>query len=98
MGVSPSGGSNGGGGITGGRDQHPPPPPEHSLTVHCDHAHYGPVCGGSAVAGVKGGQAVVVAGQIGLVGGANGGLVGETDGGGGVNRREGDVDVLIKAT
>ena len=68
MGVSPTGVRGGGGRIIGGGDLRLPSP-EHSCTVHCDHAYYGPVYGGGAEAGVKGGQAVVGAGRLGLGGG-----------------------------
>ena len=92
MGVSPAGGSNGGRGIAGGVDIRLPPT-EHSFTVHCNKAHYGLVSGSSAEAGVKGGQSVVVAGQNGCGGDADGGLGGGTDGGGEeTNRVETDTD------
>ena len=58
MGLSPAGGRDGEGGIEGGGDLRLPSP-EHSRTVYCDQAHYGPVSGGGAEAGAKGGQAVV---------------------------------------
>ena len=82
MGVSPAGGHNGRVRITGGRYIRLLFP-EHSRTVHCDQAHYGPVSGGVEEAGVKGGQAVVLAGWIGIGGYADGILGGGTDGGGG---------------
>ena len=43
--VTPDGGYDCGGGHAEGGDLcHPPP--EHSRTVHCDRAHFGPVSGG----------------------------------------------------
>ena len=72
MGVSNSGKRDDGGVITEGEDLRIPPP-EHSHTVHCSQAHYGPVPGGRAAAGVKGGQAVVVTGRLGLGEELNGG-------------------------
>ena len=82
MGLSPAGGRGGGGGTAGGGDLRLPPP-EHSRTVYYDQAHYGPVSGGGAEAGVKGGQAVVGAGRTGFGGDADGDSGGGTDGGGG---------------
>ena len=79
MGVSSSIGRDGGGGINGGWYLHLPPP-EHSRTVYCDQAHYGPVSGVRAEAGVKGGQAVVGEGRLGLLGDTYGGLGDETYG------------------
>ena len=58
MGLSPAGESDGGGGITREVDLRLPPP-EHSRTVYCDQAHYGPVSDGGSEAWVKGGKAVV---------------------------------------
>ena len=81
MDVSPSGGSDSGGGVTVGVDLHILPP-EHSRTVHCYQAHYGPISGGGAEARVKGGKVVVGSIRIGLGGDAYGGLGGGTDGGG----------------
>ena len=46
-------------------------PPEHSCKVYCNQYHHGPVSGDGAKAGVKGGQAVVVSGRIGLGGDAD---------------------------
>ena len=80
--VSPSGGRGGRGGVTGCGDLSLLYP-KYSHKVHCDQAHYGPVSSGGAEAGVKGGQAVVVTGRIGLGGDADGGSGGGTDGGGG---------------
>ena len=77
MGVFPSGGSNGRGGIKE-YGYLLLSPPEHSCTVHCIQAHYGPVSGGEAEAGVNGGQAVVGSGRLGLGGDADGGLGGVT--------------------
>ena len=78
MGVSLSGGRGGRGGIIGGGDLRLPPT-EHSCTVHYNQAHYVPVFGGSAEAGVKGGQVVVGAGRLRLgddVSGVSGGETG----------------------
>ena len=58
LGLLPAEGCNGRGGVAGGGDLRLPSP-EHSRTVYCDQAHYGPVSGGGAEAGAKGGQAVV---------------------------------------
>ena len=52
---------------------------ENSRTVYCNQAHYGPVYGGGAEAGVKGGQVVVVAGRLRIGGGVGGVSGGETD-------------------
>ena len=79
--VSPAVGRDCGGGITGGGDLNIPSL-EHSYTVHCDQAHYGPVSGGGAAAGFKGVQAVVGSGQILLGGDVNVGSGGGTDVGG----------------
>ena len=67
MGVSPTGCCDGRGGINGGGDLSILPP-EHSCTVYCNQAHYGPVSSREAQKGVKGGHAVVVEGQIGIGG------------------------------
>ena len=68
MGISPTRGLNVGGRITGGGDLRLTPP-EHSSTVYFDQAHYGLVSGGGVEAGFKGGQVVVGAGRLRLVGG-----------------------------
>ena len=81
MDIPPAGGLDGGGGTIGGGDPCLPPP-DHSRTVHCDQAHYGPVSGGGAAAGFKGVQAVVGSGQILLGGDVNVGSGGGTDVGG----------------
>ena len=81
MGVSLAGGNNSGGGIIGIGDLKLLPP-EHSHLVHGDQAHYGHVSGGGAEAGIKVGQAMVLAGRLGLGGDADGVLGGGTDGGG----------------
>ena len=60
MGVCPSGGRGGRGGIIGVGDLCLPRP-EQIYTVHCDQAYYGPVSGGGAETGIKGGQEVVAA-------------------------------------
>ena len=72
---------DGGGSITGGGYLRLTPS-EHSCTVHCDQAHYGPVYGGGAEAGFKGGQSMVGSGRLVIGGYADGGSVGRTDGGG----------------
>ena len=84
MGVSPSGGRYGRGRITGGGDLFLPPS-EHSRTYYCDQAHYGPLSGGGEEAGVKGFQAVVGELRLGIGGDVDGGSVGGTDGGRGVD-------------
>ena len=96
MGVSLSRGCNGGGGITRGGDLCLPPT-EHSFTVHFNQAHYGPVSGDRAEAGVKGGQVVVGAGRLKLGGDVSSVLGGETNIEGevhiyGVGNRDGDGD------
>ena len=88
MGVSPTRGRDGGGGIIGGVDLRLPLT-EHSHTVHCNQDHYGPVSGGGAEAGDKGGQLVVGEGRLGLGGDADCGSGGGMDGGGGGDRRDG---------
>ena len=88
MNISPTGGRYGGGGIAGGGYLRLPLP-EHSLKVYCDQAHYGSVSGGGAEAGVKGGQAVVVARQTRFEGDVDGGSGSRTDGGGGGYGRDG---------
>ena len=72
MGLSPAGGRDGRDRIAGGGDLNLPPP-EHSCTVYCDQAHYGPVSGGRAEAGVKGRQVVVGEGRTGFGGDMGGG-------------------------
>ena len=67
VGIPPSGGCNGGGGAAGVVDLHLPPP-EHSFTVYCDQAHYGPVSGGGAETGATVVQAVVGKGRVGCGG------------------------------
>ena len=54
IGIPPARGHNGGCGITGGGYLRLPSL-EHSHIVYCNQAHYGPVSGGGAEAGVKGG-------------------------------------------
>ena len=49
------------------------------MIVNCNQAHYVPVSGGGAEAGLKVGQAVVVARQLGLGGDADGGPGGRTE-------------------
>ena len=44
--------------------------PEHRCTVYCYKAHFGPVAGGGAEAGIKGGQEVVGTGRTGFGGDA----------------------------
>ena len=72
MGIYPSEGRGGGGGISGGGNLCLLPP-EHSSTIYCNQAHYGPVSGGGAEAGVKGDQTVVVAGRTVCGGDVDGG-------------------------
>ena len=72
MGLTPAGGRDGGGRIAGG-GYLCPPLLENSCTVYCDKAHYGPVSGSRAEAGVKGYQLVVGSGHIGCGGAADGG-------------------------
>ena len=94
-GIPPSGGRNDGGCTAGGRDLHILPP-EHSHTVYCDQAHYGPVSGGGAEARVKGSQAVVVSGRVGCGGYADSGSGGGMGGGGIGDGWYGDVDRLSR--
>ena len=63
--------------------------PEHSCTVHYNQTHYRPLSCGREEAGVNSDQAVVVAGQTGFGGDADGRSGGGTDGGGGGDRRDG---------
>ena len=72
---------DGGSEVAGGRYLRLPPP-EHSCTVHCDQAHYGPVSSGGAETGATGLQEVVIEGCGGCEGDADGILGGGTDGGG----------------
>ena len=83
-----------GGGITGGGDLRLLPT-EPSCTFHCNQAHYGPISGGRAEAGVKGGQVVVGAGRLRLVWDVGSVLGGETNGGR-EGHRYGDVDRDIR--
>ena len=85
MGLPPAGGSDDRGGTTVGGDVRLLPL-EHSHTVYCDQAHYGPVSVGGAGAGFKGDQVVVGGGRTGCGGDADGGSGGGTDGGGGRRR------------
>ena len=82
-----SGGEYGGGRITGVGDLHLPPT-KHSLTVHKNQAHYGPMSGGGETPGDKGAQEVVGAGGPGLGGDADGGSVCGTGGEGGKGGQE----------
>ena len=75
------------GGIAGGEELRLPPT-EHSCTVYCNQAQYGLLPGGGEEAGVKGGQALVIAGRTVCWGNAVGGLVGRTDGERGEDRRD----------
>ena len=88
-GVSSTGRNSGRGVITGGGYLHLPPP-EHSHTVHFNQAHYGPVSGDEAAAGIKGGQSVVGSGRLGIGEDAGGSSGGYKDGGGGVYGWGGD--------
>ena len=47
------------------------PPPEYNSIVHCNKAHYGPVSGGGAAAGVKGVHYMVGSRRLGLGGDAD---------------------------
>ena len=58
MGVPPNGVGNGRGDTEGGGYQRLPPP-EHSLTVHFDQTHYGPMSGSGEITWDKGVKAVV---------------------------------------
>ena len=87
--LPPSGGRNAGGGNAGGGDLRLPTK-EHSCTVYCDEAHYGPVSGGRSDNGFKGDQGVAEAGYIVCGGDVEGGLVGGIDGGEGGDGRYGD--------
>ena len=80
MGVSHARGIYGRVVITGGGHVRLPPS-EHSHTLHFDQAHYLPVSGVSAEAGVKGDQAVVGSGRPGFGWYAYGSSEGGTDGG-----------------
>ena len=62
------------------------PPQENSRKVNCNQAHYGPVSGGGAEAGVKGCQSVLGALRLGHGGGVDGGSGGRIDRGGGGRR------------
>ena len=74
-------GLNGGGGTAGGGDLHIPPT-KHGRTVYCYQPHYGPVSGVGVETGYKGFQEVVETGRGGCGRDAYYGLVGGTDGGG----------------
>ena len=76
----PTGGCDGGGGFTGGGDLRLPPP-EHSCTVYCDNADYGPMSGGKVEAKAKGGNKMVGTGGFGFGGDADGVPGGRIDGG-----------------
>ena len=88
-GVSPAGGGDGGVSVTGSADLHIPPP-EHSLKVHYEKAHYGPVSVRREASRVKGGQFVVVEGGLGIGRDADGSLVDRTEGVGGVDGQDND--------
>ena len=77
--IPPAGGRDGGGRTAGGRDLRLPPP-EHSQTVYCDQAQYGPVPGGGEETSAKGVQLLVGKLHSGYGGGADGGSGGGTDG------------------
>ena len=87
--ITPAGGRNGRGRDVGDGDLHLPPP-EHSCTVYCDQAHYGPVSSGRADTGDMGLQRVVGSGWGGHRGDEDGGFEGGTVRGGGGDRRDGD--------
>ena len=82
VGVSPASESDGVERITRGGDLSLLSP-EHSHTVNCDQAHYGPVSDGGEAYGVTGDQAVEGSGRLGLGGDADGGSGGRLGGGGG---------------
>ena len=65
MGVSPAGGCDGRCRINGGGDLSLLPL-YHSLTFYCGQAGYGPMSCSEVESGIKGGHAVVGAGQIGI--------------------------------
>ena len=75
--LTPNVWGEGGGAPTWGGDLRLPPP-EHSLSVHQDQVHYGPVSFGRYMPRDKGFQAVVGAGGPLIGGEADGGLVGGT--------------------
>ena len=89
VGISPAGGGDGGVRVTGGADLHIPPP-EHSLKVHYEKAHYGPVSVRREASRVKVGQLVVVEGGLGIGRDADGSLVDRTEGVGGVDGQDND--------
>ena len=72
------------------------PPPEHSKIVYCYQYHYEPVSSGGEASRVMGVQSVVEIGRLGLGRDADYGLGGGTDGGGGVDGRDGDEDGLTR--
>ena len=87
LGLSPKIGRYGRGWIARGGDLFLPQI-EHSHTVYCDQAHYGPMSGGRVEDGVKGGQAVVGSGSPGFGGDVESGSGSRTDGGGGGDGRD----------
>ena len=91
MDIPPTGGRDGRGVIAGGGDLLLPPP-EHSGTVYCNQAHYGPVSSSGAKSRVKVDQEVVVSGRVGCAGNADGDIGGGTEGRGGADRTETDTD------
>ena len=93
MGLSPDVRHNDGGSIVGGGDLRLLPP-KHSWKVYCDQDYYGLVSSGGEEDGVKGGQAVVVSGQFGPGGDADGDLGGGTNGGVGGDGQDRDRDEL----
>ena len=89
MGLNPYGGCNIGVRLAGGGD-FCIPPPEHSLTVYCDQANYGPTYGSKTEAGAKGGKKMVGTGRFGLVGDKDGGSIGGKDREEGGSGQDGD--------
>ena len=72
MDIPPSGGRDGRGRTEVGGDLRLLLP-EHSLKVHCDQDHYGPVSGGGAGTGSTGIKMVVGTGRFGCGGSSEGG-------------------------
>ena len=94
VGLPPAGGCNGIGGLAGG-GYLCFPPPKHSRKVYCNQANYGPVSSGKTEARAKGGKEVVGVGRFGFGGDADGGSGGGIDGGGEVDRWDGDGDTRL---
>ena len=86
-GVSSTGGRDVVGKVTGCGGLHLPST-EHSHTVHCDQAHYGPVYGGGEASGVMGCQAVMGTSRFVLGRNVDSGSGGGMGGGGDINGTE----------